>query len=295
MWTQVGPAGTLGGMEPAPVTPLDRSRRARGGPTGALPDEAAGDPQGVKSAERSVRLLEMLAASEHRPTLAELHAASGIPKSSLHVLLRTLTRAGWVEQGAAGDGYGIGPRALICGTAYLDRDPALPLGIEAIEQLRTEVGYSSHYGRLDGSNVLYLATREATAPARLVSRVGRVLPAHLTALGLALLADRTEAEIDRVVPAVLTPLTPSSVVDRAQLSAAVARARADGFAVEREQNSTGICCVARSVGFRIPATDSISCSLPLALATGEEVARVSAALERTADGLAAALRRAGVR
>ena len=262
-------------------------------PTTAPPEDAAAGPQMVKSAERSVRLLEMLAASEHRPTLAELAASSGIPKSSLHVLLRTLTQAGWVEQ--AGAGFGIGPRALICGTAYLDRDPALPLGIEAIESLRGEVGYTSHYGRLDGSNVLYLATREATAPARLVSRVGRVLPAHLTALGLALLADRTEAEIDRVVPAELTPLTPHSVVDRAELTAAVGRARAAGVAVEREQNSAGICCVARAVGYRIPATDSISCSLPLALATDEELARVSAVLERTAVGLESALRRAGVR
>lgn len=279
------------------VTALTGRRRGAAPPeTGAdpRPDEGAVEPV-VKSAERSLRLLEVLAASERRLSLSELQVATDIPRSSLHVLLRTLTRAGWVEQGGGVDGFGIGPRALICGTAYLDRDPALPYGIDAIESLRAEVGYTTHYGRLDGPEVLYLATRESTSPARLVSRVGRCLPAHLTALGLVLLADRTEEEIEAILPAELAPLTEHSVTDRAEVREAVDRARTAGVAVEREQNTVGICCVAQAVGYRIPATDSISCSMPLSLATDDEVARVTEAVRHHADRLAVTLRRAGIR
>ena len=71
--------------------------------------------------------------------------------------------------------------------------------------------------------------------------------------------------------------------------------RGVGLAVEEQQNTVGICCVARAVSYRIPASDSISCSLPAALATETELRRVGDALIRHGDRLAATLRRRGIR
>ena len=71
--------------------------------------------------------------------------------------------------------------------------------------------------------------------------------------------------------------------------------RSEGYAVEHEQNTLGICCVARAVEYRIPASDSLSCSIPLDLATDEEVRRVAAVLGRHTATLSRTLRREGVR
>ena len=57
----------------------------------------------VKSAERTVRILETLAASPTRLTLAELQAKMGYPRSSLHALVRTLRELRWVESEARFD------------------------------------------------------------------------------------------------------------------------------------------------------------------------------------------------
>jgi len=73
-------------------------------------------------------------------SLAELHVLSEIPRSSLHGLLRTLAAAEWIETDATGAKYRLGVRALICGTAYLDRDPAVPYATEVLENIREQTG-----------------------------------------------------------------------------------------------------------------------------------------------------------
>ncbi|MFJ8044083.1 IclR family transcriptional regulator [Kitasatospora sp. NPDC096147] len=258
---------------------------------------AAGQPEAatVKSAERTVRILETLADSPTRLTVNELQERLGYPRSSLHALVRTLRELKWLEADDSGSAFGVGPHALLSGTAYLDRDPALPHAQEALEALRDEIGYTVHFARRDDAYVLYLASRDSRESVRAVSRVGRRLPVHLTALGQALLADLTEREADAVLPAELPSYTPHTITDRAELHAALATVRDRGWALEREQGTLGITCVSAAVPYRIPATDALSCSMPAAAATAKETERVARAVTAHATALATTLRRHGIR
>src|SRR3954467_9435066 len=92
----------------------------------------AADASPVKSAERTVRILETLAASPTRLTLSELQERMGSPGWSLHALVRTLRELKWVEADETGSAFGVGPHALLSGTAYLDRDPALRYAYETL-------------------------------------------------------------------------------------------------------------------------------------------------------------------
>ena len=253
------------------------------------------DVPSVKSAERTVRILETLAASPTKLTLAELQERMGYPRSSLHALVRTLRELKWIEADASGSAFGVGPHALLSGTAYLDRDPALPYAFEALEDLRSEIGHTTHYARRDGAYVLYLASRERRESVRLFSRVGRRLPAHLTALGQALLAALTPDEVAAVLPDTLIALTPNTITAHPTLQAELDAVRARGWAFEREQGTPGVACVAAAVDYRIPATDAISCSMPVEVATDKELHRVAAAVLARTQALATMLRRAGIR
>ncbi|NUT36311.1 MAG: IclR family transcriptional regulator [Hamadaea sp.] len=249
----------------------------------------------VKSAERTVRILETLAASPTRLSISELQEIMGYPRSSLHALVRTLRELKWVEADDNGTAFGVGPHALLSGTAYLDRDPALPHVYEALEDLRSEIGYTVHYARRDDGHVLYLGSRESRDAVRVVSRVGRRLPAHLTALGQALLSELTTAEVDKALPDPLAAYTPQTITDRAVLHDELTKVRDRGWAAEHEQGTAGVACVAAPVHYRIPATDAISCSMPADLATAAEVERVAAAVVQAANALAGTLRRHGIR
>ncbi|MCM1969766.1 MULTISPECIES: IclR family transcriptional regulator [unclassified Streptomyces] len=257
--------------------------------------EVTPDVATVKSAERTVRILEALASSPEKLTVSELQDRLGYPRSSLHALVRTLRELKWVEADDSGSAFGVGPHALLSGTAYLDRDPALPYAHAVMEDLREETGYTVHFARRDDAYVLYLASREARDNVRAISRVGRRLPAHLTALGQALLSDLTTEEVDSVLPAHLEAFTPNTVTDRAELYAELALVRDRGWALEREQGTAGVACLSAPVHYRIPASDAISCSMPVAAATEEETARVAKAVVAHATALANTLRRHGIR
>jgi IclR family acetate operon transcriptional repressor len=254
------------------------------------------EPKLVKSAERTIAILEVLGAAREPMTVTELHKRTGYPRSSLHQLLHTLLATRWIEQSADGTTVGIGPHALLCGTAYLDRDPALPYAMHALEQIRDKVNYTTHYARLDGANVIYLATRETLEPRRATSRVGRQLPAHATALGKVLLAELTPREVTALLPTGgLVPLTEHTIVDRDALTVDLEQTRVRGYSTEREQNTPGLGCVSVTVPYRIPATDAISCSIPLATATDTELDRVAEVIADHCRQLAARLRAEGIR
>jgi DNA-binding IclR family transcriptional regulator len=251
--------------------------------------------EAVKSAERTVRILEVLAGSPTRLTISQLQERMGYPRSSLHALVRTLRELKWVETDETGTAFGVGPHALLSGTAYLDRDPALRYALECLEDLRAEIGYTIHYARRDEAHIIYLASRESRDSVRLISRVGRRLPAHLTALGQALLAGLTRDEVEAILPADLESYTPQTITSRDALLAELDEVRTRGWAFEREQGTAGVACVATAVDYRIPATDAISCSMPAHLADGAELDRVAKAVVTHTHRLAATLRRAGIR
>lgn len=241
-----------------------------------LDDAGAGDPEAieragireVKSAARTVELLEVLAARRHQPTkLRELSEALGAPRSSVYALVRTLVERGWVRTDPTGTLYSIGIQALLAGTTYLDVDPILRIVQPQINDLSTELDETIHYGRLQGTDVVYLATHESSQYLRPFSRVGRRLPAFTTAMGKALLAEHLrsggEAGLSARLPDTLTPLTPHTVVDRAELVAQLNEIQRSGYATDREENVPGIVCFAVALRFGGAYSDAISCSVPL--------------------------------
>ena len=248
-------------------------------------------PAAVKSADRTVELLELLSRTGEPLTLSEIQRELSYPKSSLFVLLRTLVARGWVETDRRGTGYSIGVRALLVGTSYLDRDPVIRAATRVLEELRAEVNETVHLARLDGGDVVYLASRESAHQLRLTSRVGRRLPAHATSLGKALLAEHTDDEVDGLLPERLEPLTPHTLTSRQELFADLAETRERGYAIERGENTVGLGCFAVALEFKSPAVDAISCSVPsVRLDDAEHAAQVLEAVIRHAKKLSAILR-----
>jgi DNA-binding IclR family transcriptional regulator len=162
----------------------------------------------VKSAARTLEILERLAVAQERPTLGQLARDLGIPKSSLRAILQTLEGRGWVETDATGGRFGLGGRALLVGAAYVDADDVVAVAAGTLDHLAATFGETVHLARLDGTDIVYLAKRESRHSLRLFSAIGRRLPAFTTALGKAVLAERTSEEVRASLPHPLPRLTP---------------------------------------------------------------------------------------
>ncbi|MDF3148679.1 MULTISPECIES: IclR family transcriptional regulator [unclassified Streptomyces] len=243
----------------------------------------------VKSAARTVELLELLAARGDRPArLQELADALEVPRSSMYALLQTLISRGWVRTDVTGSLYGIGIHALLTGTSYLDSDPRVRAVRPYLDEASEALGETMHLGRLDGRDVAYLATRESHEYLRTISRVGRRLPAHAGALGKALLAERPDGDLPEGPYESLTPHTHTT---REPLAADLAAVRARGYSVDREESVPGIVGFGFALRYDSPAQDAISCSVPVArLSAGHEerivavMREIRAKIEATVPG-----------
>ncbi|GAB3854230.1 IclR family transcriptional regulator [Dactylosporangium cerinum] len=236
------------------------------------------DFQPVKSAGRTLDVLEVLADEPRSWTLVELARALGIPKSSLHGLMRTLTARGWVRADETGTRFRLGMRSLQVGAAYLDGDDSVAVIAGVLDELSRRLGETVHLGRIDGNQIVYLAKRDSTHRLRLYSAVGRRLPAHATALGKALLAQHADGDVDQMLTWPLERLTPGTVTERGDLHRALAEVRDAGYAVDREENAEGIMCFAMAVPLTDPATDAVSVSVPTTRMSADVERRIVAAL-----------------
>lgn len=252
----------------------------------------------VKSAVHAIEVLEFLAARPDEPArMREIADATGIPRSSLYALLRTLTERGWVRRDPTGTLHGVGLRALMTGMSYLDSDPALRMVKPWLEQLNGELGETVHVGRLDGSDIVYLATKESSQYLRVINRVGRRLPASTTSLGKALLAAQPIGNLEAHLTHPLPRITEHTITDRGELEADLQGIRERGYAIDREENTTGLKCFGFALHYTNPAVDAISCSVPLARLTPEReetivavMAAAVAEIERQAPRLGALAR-----
>jgi DNA-binding IclR family transcriptional regulator len=239
----------------------------------------ASDGESVKSALRSVNLLEFLAGREGVPARPfEIADALGAPRSSVHALLRTLTGAGWTRLDSAGGAYTLGLRSLLVGASFLDSDPYVRLARPVLLELREELGETVHLARYDRGRVVYLVTQESGRGERKLSRVGRSLPAHATSLGKAILAARPDA-----APAEpLESLTERTLTTREELERELAAVRQRGYATDQEEGTPGVVCVGVALPYTDPVEDALSCSAPAARMPPDRFQATADALSRTA-------------
>ncbi|MDQ8033244.1 MAG: IclR family transcriptional regulator [Bordetella sp.] len=215
----------------------------------------------VPALARAHALLSRLAERGAPMRAAELARDSGMPRSSLYLLLETLEARRWIER--AGDGYVIGLTLLSLGSAYLRHDNLEPAFRDAAADFVARHNEVMQLAMLDGADVAYLAREDARRPVRLVTDPGSRLPAHACALGKALLASLSDAEVLARLPSPLPAITDRTITDPARLLAELATARRTGFALDLEEVSAGLTCYAAYVG-RTPLGRrvAVSTSLP---------------------------------
>lgn len=221
----------------------------------------------VKSAARTIDVLELLADHEQGMSLQDIADRLGMAKSSAHGLLTTLLdraviRTTTVDRRSV---YKLGHRIFAIGQAYARTTDLVQDGQEATRALSEQTGETSHLAVLDFDHVVYLAKHEGNHAVRMVSAIGQRLPAHGTGVGKVLLAGLTDDEITRryADPAALVALTAHTVSDLSSLRSDLATIRATGIAHEQEESSAGVGCVAAPVYNHIGLAAGLSVSVPL--------------------------------
>ncbi|MGP4111584.1 IclR family transcriptional regulator [Streptomyces sp. 4N509B] len=221
----------------------------------------AGRVRSVKSADRTIALLEYLSSADSR-SLREVSQDLDIPRASAYALLVTLVRTGWVESERNGSGFRLGIRALRAGAAYVEHDDVVQRCQPVMNELSEKLGETIHLARLDGDEIVYLATCLSRHSLAVVSKPGRRLPCWATGLGKAILAHRRWSEVDALLPRTLTPRTEHTITDRAALRAELEAVAERGHATDEQESTLGLRCIALPLRFDGVVNEALSCSTP---------------------------------
>lgn len=200
----------------------------------------------VQSVERVITLLEALARAGGPVQVRELSAQVGLPRPTVYRLLETLTRHGFAV--SADGGFTLGPRILALAAQRLEQIELRAVGRPVLEALRDATGETVHLAVLEQGQVVYIDKLESPGPLRMASAVGKIMPAHSTALGKAMLALHPPDVVEAVIARHGLPRrTPNTITDRGRLLEELAQVRARGFAIDNVENEEGIRCVGAAV------------------------------------------------
>jgi len=181
-------------------------------------------------------------------SLTELARKLGLGKSSVYRLLVTLARRGYVEKNPQSERYRLTYRLFAVGSPAAERLGLREAAHPVMERLAAQTGEMVNLAVLDGTRVLNLHKVESRHLLRMHLAVGSGVPAHATALGKVLLAALEPDELARRLRGRrLERLTRRTMGGRVALCTALARVRDHGFAVDDEECSLGLRCVAAPI------------------------------------------------
>lgn len=209
-------------------------------------DDLATSPT-VKSADRVLTVFEYLA--EHQgASFAAIARDLGLPNSSAHQLLQTIRQRGFIDFNEATRQFQLGFRLWEVAQAYATAHDLAEVAQPLMEELTNVTSETVQLATLDGLENVYLAISESPHPMKLVSALGKRLPAHTTGLGKVLLAELPEDVLAQLLDgAELERFTPNTITDRDDLHAELRRIRERGYGEDREEYVIGCRCIAKPV------------------------------------------------
>ena len=202
----------------------------------------------VPALQRGLAILERIANSRRGLTFAQLARFFDFPKSSVHTLVLTLEREGYLQRDDATGRYMTGRKLVHIAGMTLDglvvRERAAPL----LRTLVADTGMTAHLAVLDRHEVTVVAKVDRPGVHRIATWVGKRMDVHCTSLGKCLVAYLPDDQVDRLITdRGLLRHNEHTIVSPERLKQELARTRALGYAVDDEEEELGGRCVGAPV------------------------------------------------
>lgn len=204
--------------------------------------------KGVQSVERALIILEALARAEGPVTLSSLSAEVGLHISTVHRLLNTLARRGFVEQEPNQGRYRLGLKVFEIGHRALYSLDIRAVARPFLRQLVEEFNETANLAVLDGTEVVYIDQVESKNMIKMMARPGTRAPAYCTGAGKVLLAGLPPFQLERVLSSLnLHPYTTATITTVESLKKELDQVRQQGYAIDRGELEEGVRCVAAPI------------------------------------------------
>ncbi|WP_126427173.1 IclR family transcriptional regulator [Brevibacillus marinus] len=218
----------------------------------------------VKSVDRALQVIDIVSTRKEGYGVTELARQVDLNKSSVYRILSTLAAHGYMEQDQETGRYKLGYKVLELSARLLDsidlRAEARPF-LKELEAMTNEVVHLVVY---DQGEVVYIEKLEGNETLRMHSQVGKRAPMHCTSVGKVILAHLPPEEMERIIAKKGLPRhTEHTITDLATFRRHLDEIRKWGYALDQEENESGITCIAAPIfGYNGKVAAAVSVSGP---------------------------------
>ena len=204
----------------------------------------------MSTVEKVFQIIEQVVSHQEKGlSFSGVVSRTNFPKASTHRILKSLVGMGYLRFDDEIGRYFGGLKLSFLGsevTAHFDLKQYVR---PQLLKLQAETKHPCHLGIRSGNVGVYLDKIESSRPfgIKLFSDVGRSFPLHCTAMGKVLLAALDPRKRKEILSGKLEPFTLKTITDPAILERELKKIRRCGYAVDREEITRGIMCVAAPV------------------------------------------------
>lgn len=198
----------------------------------------------VPSVGRALEILELLAQSKRGLTLSDITRKLALPKSSVHILLKTLEDAGYLKINRTSGRYHFGLKLITLSNTAIEnldlREQARPF----LQDLMLRTQLTVHMAVLEGAEAVIIEKVEAPGMLRLATWVGHRIDANSSGVGKALLAFVQDETLDQRLK--IRPWArhnKNTITSLEKLARELEKVRQLGYAFENEEAEIGFRCI----------------------------------------------------
>lgn len=237
----------------------------------------------MRTIDKALKLMEEFDESRPEIGLSEMARLSGLDKATVHRMLTTLARHGFVEQNPQSKSYRLGAGILRLARIREASFPVTASIQPVLEQMSKQTGETAHASLLVGDRLATIGICESPKSTRVYLAAGQMLHLHATASGIACLAFLPEDHAERILNGGLEAFTEHTDTDAAAIRAQIRTARENGHACcdqTYEMDVFGIASPIFSAGGY--ACGAIAVATPAHRMTGQLKGRIIASVAEAA-------------
>ena len=203
------------------------------------------DKRFVGVTQKDFMVLEVL--SQQRKagvSLEEVTRLTAMPKGTVHRLLYTMNKLGYVEQDSLTNFYSLSGKFFELGKNALPYQRLNVIAKPLMQRLLLTFGESVNLAVPQDDKVIYILVLESPKPFRMAAYVGQSAYVHCTSVGKCIAAYFTPEEREHYLTRHgMPPVTATTITSHQQFEEEMTRVRSEGVAVDNEEGAQGIICV----------------------------------------------------
>ncbi|MEH7274779.1 IclR family transcriptional regulator [Neobacillus vireti] len=201
----------------------------------------------VKSAERVLRIFDLLAQHPEGLTIKEISSILSFPQSSTSGLIETLFTNSYLTADHFRK-YKLGPKLIHLGGAAKESLDLYAQGLPFLKELMEEVQETVFMAILEQSELAYIAKINSNRSIRTTAEPGKSKPLYCTGLGKAFLTFLPENRKNEILRKLrLKPITDKTITKEEDLLQQLDSFAELGYSIDDEENEEGLYCLAAPV------------------------------------------------